>query len=307
MAKLSIDKESLVAIADALRVHFGEYKNKGTISFVPETPLILKTPNYDDFSESTNNGEWMAAQVVRHTYKINGASKIIIKLAHRESLSEGTFEYNRDYIWVAEGAHSLYRANIGQTFKYKGEYDLRYYCPECGSVISGTGEHYSVGRPVGGSSPVIGGGGNAIFEMVADKELYRCPNCGLEGFCYPYDKEPGGGKAYYDEFMCTDLTLPYVYKFEGTLLGGIRKIDTLGINGDTFTLELFIWERTQETGYYAEVYAFDEDGNQLDCYDLTTDYLPNVYTPDPSPSTSSTMAWAISKLNNYPNGEEVQF
>lgn len=303
VGKMSIERKNLVAIADALRAHFGEALQEGTTNFQPEFPYILKTPNYDDLSTSGSNGEYMAGeQVSSHTYKFHGASKLIIHIAHAEDFHMGTGGYNMDYIWVAPGTYEKLLIAGGQKFTYRVGESYRSVCPECESVVQGTGSLYRIGRYMGVTT-----GGVVVFEDQKDEELYRCPNCGLEGFAYPYDSEPGSNHDYWDDFSCVDQTLAYRFQFPTEFNSDMRKLDTLVFTGNSFTLEVFIWNETQKTGYYMEVYPVDEDGNVLDCCDVTVDYLPNVYTPDTDVTTSHTMVSAISKLNNYPDGEEVTF
>lgn len=322
MAKLSIDKESLVAIGDALRVHFGDAAQEGTTVFQEESPRIIKTSNYDDLSTSENNGEWIAAidsnwdQVLVDTIKIHGASKIVLKLAYRtdSDLTTGGIQY--DWFWLAEGAYRYVEPKKGKKIQYRDYESWR--CLECGSPVRDTGEKISIGIPVVGGVP--GSGGVAAYEPNYNREqpLLKCDHCGLEGFGYDYNSidptippiyidQIGSDTGYtFDNYICKDGTLSYDFEFLCER-GMCRKIDTFTFNGDTFTFAICIKERTQETGYYGEIYAYDADGNELDCYEVTTGYLPNTYSPDPSPYTSSTMAAAIAKLNNYPNGEEVQF
>lgn len=303
MAKLSIDKESLVAISDALRAHFGDVAQEGTTVFQEEAPKIIKTPNYDDFSTSENNGEWMAAvggidNTFVNTIKIHGASKIVLNLAYRTGVDLTTTGYEKDWLWLAEGAYRYVEPNKGKKLQYNELY--RWHCPSCGALVKGTGIMLQVGEPVAGP-------GIIEFEDKHHRELHVCEQCGIEGFCYPYTSDPTGpADPSFSGYICTDLTLPYEFEFIPES-GAWRTIDTFTLNGDIFTFATHISDRTQETGYYGEIYAYDADGNELDCYEVTTGYLPNVYTPDPGLSTPNTMAWAISKLNNYPNGEEVQF
>lgn len=320
MAKLSIDKESLVAIGDALRVHFGDAIQEGTTIFQEESPRIIKTPNYDDLSTGENNGEWIAAidsnfdQVLVDTIQIHGASKIVLKLAYRTDRDQTTGGYQDDWLWVAEGAHRYVDSNKVKKIKYRDFY--RWRCPHCGSLVRDTGEKILVGIPLPGAGPDGSSAGVAAWESTWEETLYKCDHCGAEGLGYSYNEltpelppawvEGTMGETPYENVMCVDGTLSYDYEFLAEA-GSFRTIQNFTFNGDTFTFAICIHERTQVTGYYGEIYAYDANGNEMDCYEVTTGYIPNVYNPDPDPYAKSTMVYAISQLNNYPNGEEVQF
>lgn len=114
-------------------------------------------------------------------------------------------------------------------------------------------------------------GSKNIFLNV--NEVLECADCGASNF-------NGNASIVWRESKCTYEE----YEFQG----------------DSITIYPEFYDDTYSNGFYMEIRAYDEDGNELKMYDLTTGKLPNSYSPEE-------MITAIEKLNYFPNGEEVEF
>lgn len=275
MAKLSINEDSLNAIGDALRVHFGENIKEGIDTQEP-APLSLHVI-YDTFGTSADrNGSYLKPEEYIWTCQVKGAARLEFEISYR---TEPT-----DFMWVAEGAHKCVTPNAGHELRFS-KY-LGSYCPHCGGEnIKGTG----ITRPVGYFDDE-----NALgsFTQIYIGELHVCQDCGALGYQYSYI----GGMEIYKNVG--DLQgYKAIFPNRGDLL---RTIEKFTFEGDTFTFACYTYEKTYITGYNAYLRAYDAEGQELTTLDLHEGRIPNDYSP-------AEMVTAIGKLNNYPNAKEVGF
>lgn len=245
MARLTIDEGALIAMGDALRVHFGENISEGEQLHWDSSPRVLAA-NYDEYGTGAKEyAGYLKPECYVKTYQIHGAARLKLDISYR---TEGA-----DFLWVAEGAHKLVCSNVGQRLQYKA-YGGVLTCPECDKTnIEGTG----IWREVGNDNL-----GNYM------EELKVCKDCGLMGYEYsgsPFDIADDG-RGYSTVFVSS-----------GPLL---RTTETINFEGDTFTFACVTYaEEAHYTGYYGYLYAYDADGNEITSYDMTFGRVPNTYAP----------------------------
>lgn len=275
MAKLTIDESSLTAIGDALRVHFGENIEEGELLHWDSSPRVMAA-NYDEYGTEPNDGKgYLGPELYCKTYQIHGAARLKLDLSYRTE--EG------DFLWVAEGAHTTVNDNVGQKLEYTDFSGV--YCSKCnGQNVDGTGIYRNLGYF----------DSQGFFNtQISGAELHVCQDCGALGYTYT------AGIAGVFEYGLIDVqNYTTIFPSSGPL---VRTIQSFEFEGDTFTFACSTWkEKSFVTGYYGYLYAYDADGNEIASYDLTFGRIPNTYTP-------GGMAYAISKLNNYPDAKEVPF
>ena len=275
MAKLSINEDSLNAIGDALRVHFGENIKEGIDTQEP-APLSLHVI-YDTFGTSADrNGKYLNPQEYIWTCQVKGAARLEFEISYR---TEPT-----DFMWVAEGAHKCVNTNEGHILKFDKYTGL--YCTKCESEnVVGTG----IIRQVGYYDDE-----NALdnFQVVYNGELHVCQDCGALGYKRSY-----GIMGVFDDGLKDLDGYSCIFQNGGDL---VRTIEKFTFEGDTFTFACYTYQQTYITGYNAYLRAYDAEGQELTTLDLHEGRIPNEYSP-------AEMVTAIGKLNNYPNAKEVGF
>lgn len=278
MAKLQIDESRLVAIGDALRVHFGATKKEGTRVFLTESPQTIATTQtirkhgetkyfYED-NVRAGEEDLGLIPVINNPYKIctfqiPEADHIELDITYFTSSDYYESELNGTlygHIWIAEGVYSDENKNVGKEYRYKTSQAMEdgwFECPNCG---------YHCLPETWGWEP---------FQVV------MCPNC------YEVDTDgPGSGD--------TGVTYSMNYKYNDWTR------ERINIKGNSFSIALKTYVESSMNGYYCDIYAYDADGNLLTSYETIMNEIPNDYSV-------ALMPGAISQLNNYPNGEEEHF
>lgn len=277
MARLSIDKEHLDNIGDALRVHFGENLKEGELTHQEGSPLILSA-NYREFGTSTSDYEtYLLPEHFVRTVQVHGAARLKLDLSYRTDTG--------DYLWVAEGAHRDVNDNAGRKLEFSLYEGI--YCSKCQSEnVEATG----VFRPLYWEREDDPNN----KEYVYTDQLHVCQDCGAIGYTYSW--WPDVGPIYYGMQDADGYTT--IFPSRGELY---RTVESFEFAGDTFTYACeTVKDKTYTTGYYGHLYAYDADGNELTSYDITRGRVPNTYAP-------GEIAHAVSKLNNYPDAREVGF
>lgn len=300
--RLSIKKGRLDDIGDALRIHFGELKEAGTKGRHQGAVKVLKSPNalrlaeYWDstdtlyslaFIESYNMPHVLNPQV--HSIKIEGAASLKLKISYKVfGWYEDNFEtppHERlNYVWIGPGI-------CGRPDELHGEYlpiysqnrdkDYvecekmlgigEYYCPQCG-VTRLPGTNYW----------------DHDQDCSFDWKPMSAPNYN-ETWA---DEDPTGTRGGYSKLAYRGYDMPLIERtYEG---------DSLSIIWNSYLGSEYDDTGAPDWGYYAEVEAFDENGNRMEVYTYTEKAVFNDYAP-------YEIAPAIKKLNNYPNAEEVKF
>lgn len=297
--RLSVKKGNLEDIGDALRIHFGELKEEGTRGRHTGGVKVLRSPNalrlaeyWDEmiaipspaFEENYYMPSVLNPQV--HSIKIDGAASLKLKLSYKVFALTGDDHDNPheelNYVWIGPGI-------CGRPDELHGEYLPFYHQGRDGDYfhyydIQGFGEYYC---PLCGVTRIPG---SDYFDHVLGCDYDWVPNP-LQGETWA-DEPENGTRGGVPVLKYRGYDMPLIERtYEGDALSIIwcsylsAQYDDTGFPG---------W------GYYAEVEAFDKDGNLMDTYTYTEKAVLNDYAP-------YEIAPAIKKLNNYPNAEEVKF
>lgn len=292
MAKLQIDESRLVAIGDALRVHFGAVKKEGHRDFMTESPKTILTGGtvkcqgetklwvVQDVQPNEDDGGSVIIPVINNPYKLRTfyipeADHITLDMTYLTNVSSNkiTETTYADYIWVAEGRHSNVNEQEGKKYIYtknqawENPKEWWWTCtnPSCGYQMLGDAPlHPDIENWTGHPE-----GGGMIQATV-------CPKC--NPISLVNHQNPNLMIKEKNNWQREQITIPV----------------------NEFTIAFKTYVETSYGGYYCDIYPYDADGNLLTSYEVIVDEIPNDYSV-------AQMSTAISKLNNYPNGEEEHF
>jgi hypothetical protein len=297
--KVSVLIDHLERIGNELRVHFGKKQEGTTEVHIGSDPLVIKgggmkkqgpgyfeyiatqggttLPDYEKLA-SAMYGEFfdkdiyigqMTEPLVR-TIKVPGATMMKIKMSYACSGGSGRPQgyLQGNYLWLGAGLHE-------DASKVQGEY-YPGFIAKSGVDWQNLEEHKRTCAGCGQPVYTIGG---------ADVVL---PPEGAQAWTHPCEDENGW--------------FPILH--EGPVLPVIER----EISGDSFTCSWMVDftgnaytspDEDNYIGYYIEVTPYNELGVMAN-YIYTIDEIPNEFSIDD-------MDYMISKLNNYPNAEEVKF
>lgn len=297
--RVSVLVDDLERIGKELRVHFGN-KQEGTVEYhAGSDPLVIKgggmkklgpgryeyieqpgwtITDYDKLNSTMYNEFFdkdvyvgqMTKPLVR-TIKVPGATGMRIKMSYACSGGSGRPQgyLQGNYLWIGAGLHE-------DASKVQGEYYPGFIAKN-GTDWINLEDH----------TLTCAGCGQPVFRT--DEGDYTVP-------------KPDNSQAWVHP--CEDENGQFPILHAGAILPYLER----EITGDSFTCAWMVDftgnaytepDESNYIGYYIEVTPYNEFGVMAN-YTYTIDEIPNEFSIDD-------MDYMISKLNNYPNAEEVKF
>ena len=330
--KLQIDRSSLVALGDALRVHFGDTKTvagveqEGTREYFTEAPFQaqlgeitrqgeIKMWQIDDVTDGEAPGVGQFDKYRTHTFYIPEAAYVVLDITYETQtyITANTETLQRDYVWVASGRHSNLDDTIGKKLNYTvsnmlNNHEYWYTCESCGYQQPWNGVFHPAEEEIKEAWPAYVTASDRICPSCLPLNLNEVLGLSPRGIMH---LEYNDWKRQQTTLTPNEFTIGYGYDehakgtyttgshygedirewFNDAYFGGSGGLD---VPADDITFSNAHW------GYYCDIYPYDADGNLLTSFEVIIDEMPQQFSV-------KEMANAISKLNNYPNGEEEHF